>query len=473
MRLFVSAVLTLCLVAVISRPAVADEPKKNVLFIVSDDLNCSLHCYGHPKVQSPNIDRLASQGVRFDHAYCQFPLCSPSRSSFLTGLRPFTTKVLTNPGQKDSPHFREAVPDHITMPQCFRQNGYFVARVGKLYHYNVPNGIGTDGLDDPPSWEYKFNPKGRDKAEEDKIFSLVPGQFGGTVSWLAANGTDEEQTDGLGATEAIRLLEANKDRPFFLAVGLYRPHTPYVAPKAYFDRYPLAEIELPALSDLDRSRTPKPAYGSAKKDQDAMTDDQRRQAIQAYWASVTFMDAQVGRILDTLDRLKLRDRTIVVFTSDHGYHLADHGLWQKQSLFENSARVPLIISAPGMAGNAKGASTMAELIDIYPTVADLCGLKAPDSLQGTSLKGALQDPEYQVKKAAFTQVQRGKNPGYSVRTKSYRYMEWGNGEDQLFNLADDPLEARNLAGLPENESAVQTFRTLIADTLKKDAPARE
>lgn len=473
MRLSALAVLTVCLAAVVSRPAVADEPKKNVLFIVSDDLNCSLHCYGHPKVQSPNIDRLASQGVRFDHAYCQFPLCSPSRSSFLTGLRPFTTRVLTNPGMKESPHFREAVPDHITMPQCFRQNGYFVARVGKLYHYNVPNGIGTDGLDDPPSWEYKFNPKGRDKAEEDKIFSLVPGQFGGTVSWLAADGTDEEQTDGLGATEAIRLLEANKDRPFFLAVGLYRPHTPYVAPKAYFDRYPLAEIELPALSDLDRSRMPKPAYGSAKKEQDAMTDDQRRQAIQAYWASVTFMDAQVGRILDTLDRLKLRDRTIVVFTSDHGYHLADHGLWQKLSLFENSSRVPLIISAPGMAGNTKGASTMAELIDIYPTVADLCGLKTPDSLQGTSLKGALQDPEYQVKKAAFTQVQRGKNPGYSVRTKSYRYTEWGNGEEQLFNLADDPMETRNLAGLPENESAVQTFRTLIADTLKKDAPARD
>jgi len=449
----------------------AAETRPNVLLLVADDLNCSLHCYGHPKVQSPHIDKLAETGVRFERAYCQFPLCSPSRSSFLTGLRPFTTKVLTNPGNTESPHFREAVPNHVTLPQCFRQNGYFVARVGKLYHYNVPNGIGTDGLDDPPSWEYKFNPKGRDKAEEDKIFSLTPGQFGGTVSWLAAEGTDEEQTDGLAATEAIRLLEASQEKPFFLAVGFYRPHTPYVAPKPYFDRYPAAEIELPKLSDQDQARRPVPAYASAKKDQDAMSDDQRRAAIQAYWASVTFMDAQVGRVLEALDRLKLREKTIVVMTSDHGYHLADHGLWQKQSLFENSARVPLIISAPGRKGAGKGARTLAELVDLYPTLVDLCGLKAPDTLQGASLKPALDDPEAAVKMAAFTQVQRGKNPGYSVRTSQYRYTEWtGNGSRQLFDLEADPLETTNLVSDPKYESIIQSHHTLIADALEKDAP---
>lgn len=470
-RSLACAVLCLWLLAAaVATTLEGAERKPNVLFIVADDLNCSLGCYGHPKVQSPNIDKLAARGVRFDRAYCQFPLCSPSRSSFLTGLRPFTTKVLTNPGQmKESPHFREAVPDHVSLPQCFRQNGYFVARVGKLYHFGVPGGIGTDGLDDPPSWEYKFNPKGRDKTDEAQVFTLTPGQYGGTVSWLAADGTDEEQTDGMGATEAIRLLEANKDKPFFLAVGFYRPHTPYVAPKKYFDLYPVAGIELPPLSDLDRERNPAPAYASAKKDQDAMTDDQRKSAIQAYWASVTFMDAQVGRVLDALDRLGLKDSTIVVMTSDHGYHLADHGLWQKQSLFENSARVPLIVAAPGKNGAGQAAVTLAELVDLYPTLADLCGLKAPDTLEGVSLKGALEDPQAAVKKAAFTQVQRGKNPGYSVRTAQYRYVEWpGNETKQLFDLTADPQETKNLASDPKYESIVQSHHTLIADVLRKD-----
>lgn len=478
LSMLVRAVWANCLLFAMAGPlgsalAAAAENKLNVLFLIADDLNCSLHCYGHPKVQSPNIDKLAARSVRFDRAYCQFPLCSPSRSSFLTGLRPFTTKVLTNPGMTQSPHFREAVPNHVTLPQCFRQNGYFVARVGKLYHYNVPNGIGTDGLDDPPSWEYKFNPKGRDRADESKIFSLTPGQFGGTVSWLAAEGTDDEQTDGIAAAEAVRLLESNKDKPFFLAVGFYRPHTPYVAPKAYFDKYPISEIELPKLSELDRQRIPPPAYASAKKDQETMTDDQRREAIQAYWASVTFMDAQVGRVLDALDRLELREKTIVVMMSDHGYHLADHGLWQKQSLFENSSRVPLLISVPGSKGAGKGARTLAELVDLYPTLADLCGLKAPDTLQGVSLKGAIEDPESMVKMAAFTQVQRGKNPGYAVRTAQFRYVEWANGARQLFDMEADPLETTNLLSDPKYESIVQSHHTLIADVLQKDAPAEK
>ena len=230
------------------------------------------------------------------------------------------------------------------MGRKFRTSGYLAARVGKLYHYGVPLNIGTAGLDDYRSWDLTINPRGRDREILDRVFSLKPGQFGATLSWLADDGTDAEQTDGIAAAEAVRLLERFKrnKESFFLAVGFYRPHTPYVAPKRYFDMYPRDRIALPVLSDADRSRTPPAAYRTAGgfKEQDSMTDEQRREAIQAYWASTTFMDAQVGHVLDALDRLGFSDNTIVVFTSDHGYHLGDHGLWQKMSVFERSARVP-------------------------------------------------------------------------------------------------------------------------------------
>ena len=305
----------------------------NVLFLIADDLNNDLGTYGAP-VRSPNIDRLAARGVRFERAYSQYPLCSPSRSSLLTGRRPNATGVLANPGKNPmSPHFREKLPDAVTMPQLFRNNGWLAARVGKLYQYGVPLQIGTAGLDDYLSWDLTINPRGRDRESLDRIFSLKPGQFGATLSWLADGGQDAEQTDGIAAVEAVRLLERFKrnNEAFFLAVGFYRPHTPYVAPKRYLDMYPRDRIALPALSDADRSRTPQAAYriASAFPEQDTMTDQQRREAIQAYWASTTFMDAQVGHVLDGLDRLGLSDNTVVVFTSDHGYHLGDHGLWQK------------------------------------------------------------------------------------------------------------------------------------------------
>ncbi len=442
----------------------AQAKKLNVLFVVSDDLNTDLGCYGHPMVQSPQLDQLAAKGVRFNAAYCQYPLCSPSRASFLTGRRPNANGVLRNPRDGGiSPHFRQYIPNTVTLPELFKRNGYFVARVGKLYHYGVPRNIGTGGLDDARSWDQTINPRGRDKEEEAKIFSLRKGQFGGTLSWLAADGTDEEQTDGIGATEAIELLDRRKDQPFFLAVGFYRPHTPYVAPKKYFARYPLESIRLPQIPENFRAQLPAPALASAKNEEAQMTDRQRQEAIQAYYASTAFMDAQLGRLLNALDRLGLRENTVVVFCSDHGYHLGDHGLWKKKSLFERSARVPLLIHAPGMAGNGKVANAPVELIDLYPTLAELCGLKTPAYLDGTSLVPVLHNPAQQVKPAAYSQVNRRDFVGVSLRTPRWRYTEWDGGNKglELYDHQNDPQEYNNLADNSDYAKVLDELKLLM------------
>ncbi len=466
--------LALALVPFFSLAVSAAEPpappKLNVLFLMADDLNCDLKCYGHPRVQSPHIDALAARGIRFERAYCQFPLCSPSRTSLLTGRRPNATQIHTNPragrfstDYTGTPHFREFIAETVTLPELFKSGGYFAARVGKLYHYGVPGQIGTSGLDDLKSWDFVVNPAGRDKAEENRIFTFTPGSYGGTLSWLAADGADEEQTDGLAATAAISLLEQHKDKPFFLAVGFYRPHTPYVAPRKYFERYPPDGITLPLLSAEDQSRMPAAAFASAKPEQETMSDAQRKEAIQAYHASVTFMDAQVGRVLAALERLKLADKTIVVFTSDHGYHLYQHGLWQKMSLFENSARVPLIISVPGGAQAGKTTASLAELVDLYPTLADLCGLQAPAYLNGVTLRPVLDDPAKSVKDAALTQLRRGQFDGYSIRTDKWRYTQWDGGQkgEQLYDMQADPGETKNLAADEQQAATVKELRERI------------
>jgi uncharacterized sulfatase len=460
--------------------APAAEPKRpNVLFIAVDDLNNACGCYGHPLVKTPNIDRLAARGVRFDRAYCQFPLCSPSRVSLLTGLRPDTTRIFEL--QTD---FRTLHPNAVTLPELFRNNGYFVARVGKIYHYGVPSQIGTAGLDDPKSWEVTVNPKGRDRAEEGKLRILAPKGakgLGATLAYLEADGTDEEQTDGMVATETIRLMESRRDRPFFLGVGFFRPHVPWVAPKRYYEPYPLDKITLPEQRPDDRKSRPAPALTNNQPHY-GMTEAEQKEALRAYYASTSFVDAQIGRVLDALDRLGLAGNTVVVLWGDHGWHLGEHGLWQKQSLYEESARVPMIFAAPGLKGPGKGTAALAEFVDVYPTLADLAGLTPPAGLHGVSLRPALEDPSKSVKEAAYTQVRRGGEKagfffGRSVRTDRFRYTEWG--EDgakgaELFDHRSDPHEYTNLAADPAYAEEVKRHKALLraVHTAAPDKPAK-
>jgi iduronate 2-sulfatase len=454
----------------------AAESRPNVLFIISDDLNNRIGCYGDELVTTPAIDRLAARGVTFEHAYCQFPLCGPSRNSMLTGLYPNSTGILAN-GQI----FRQTIPSHRSLPHSFRMEGYLAGRIGKLYHYNVPRSIGTNGHDDPGSWELELNPAGCDRLlEEPDIFTLQPGSFGGTLSWYASPRGDLLHTDGMLASDAEWVLERcarHRERPFFLAVGFYRPHTPYVSPESYFEGYPVEQMPLVLGVEEDQKDIPPLGLASHKKEHERLTDDLRRQAKQAYFASVSFMDAQVGRVLDALERLGLADNTIVVFTSDHGYHLGEHGLWQKMSLFEGSARVPLIIAAPGMAKAGSVAQAPVGLIDLYPTLTELCGVPAPDNLQGQSLAAMLNDPSELGRGWALSQVRRGQagqqeKHGYTLRTPRWRYTEWdaGHAGRELYDHDNDPAELTNLANDAAHVDTIAELSKTLADAVAASFP---
>jgi uncharacterized sulfatase len=458
----------LCALCALSAQLGAAKP--NVLFIAVDDLAPSLACYGDLVAKTPHIDRLSASGVRFDRAYNQLPLCNPTRASVMTGLRPDQIKVYDL-----DRHFREEVPEVVTLSQQFKNKGWFTARVGKIYHYNVPASIGTDGFDDPPSWQKTINPKGRDKAEEDLIFNAEPHRkISAALSWLAADGADEEQTDGMIATEAINLMAQRKDEPFFLGVGFFRPHTPYVAPRKYFDLYPLEDMRLPYAPKGDRDDIPTAAFAHNCPVPNYGLDELTcRKALQAYYACVSFIDAQVGRLLAALERLGLAEETIVVFWSDHGYHLGEHnGIWQKRTLFEQSSRSPLIIRAPGVKGNGTASRRVVEFVDIYPTVMELAKLKAKHRLAGRSLVPLLKDPLAKWDGHAITQILRPADKrlatpvmGCSIRTDRWRFTEWAEGRSgtELYDHHSDPMEFRNLAIKPDAQAkaVIEKLRPML------------
>jgi uncharacterized sulfatase len=470
--------LRLLLFVCITTPSWAVD-KPNILFIAIDDLAPVLRCYGNLIAKTPHIDRLAASGVRFDRAYNQLPLCNPTRASVMTGLRPDTIKVYDL-----DRHFRDEVPKAVTLSQTFMRNGWWAGRVGKIYHYNVPASIGTDGFDDPPSWQETVNPKGRDKADEALIFNAEPHRkISAALSWLAADGADEEQTDGMIATEAIKMMQAKRGQPFFLGVGFFRPHTPYVAPRKYFEMYPLKDMRLPYAPKGDRDDIPTAAFAhNCPVPHYGLDELTLRKALQAYYATISFVDAQVGRLMAALDRLGLVDNTIVVLWSDHGYHLGEHnGIWQKRTLFEQASRTPLIIRAPGARGNGTACTRIVEFVDIYPTLTDLAGLKPPKGLEGRSLRPLLDNPLAKWDGHAITQVlrpadQRLAKPvmGRSIRTGRWRYTDWaeGNSGVELYDHASDPMEFNNLALEPDPEArfVMQQLRKLLEQKASGKVP---
>ena len=435
-----------------SLPLLAASERKNILFVAADDQNTALGCYGHPIVQTPNLDRFARRAMVFDRAYCQFPLCQPSRTSLLSGRRPETTRVLN----LQTPT-REFLGDAVFLPEHFRKAGYFTAHAGKIYHTGAH-------AEDPRSWDEEM----RDSDKQSPANTIVKegkvaGPRGHSFAWSSTNQSDEETPDGIFARTAAGYMErAVKERkPFFVATGFRRPHSPYSAPQKYFDLYDPARIPLPATPASHIQKMP-PASYNYEPLATPLPDATVRDYLRAYYACVSFMDAQFGVLLSAMDRLNLWGNTIVVFFGDHGYHLGDHGgLWHKQSLYEASARVPLIVYAPQRRGMGQRSARLVELVDLYPTLTGLCGQPTPAGLEGTSFIPLLDTPQRAWKQAAFTMVGRAATPGpapqqilftgKTMRTERYRYTEWDEAKRgvELFDCQRDPEELDNLAGRPQ------------------------
>jgi arylsulfatase A-like enzyme len=457
----------------ISSAFAQDSNKLNVLFIITDDLNCAIGAYGDPQIHTPNIDRLAAKGIIFNDAHIQYPLCGPSRVSFMTGLYPDQTK-----SKELRLYVRQTIPDVVTMGQKFRMENYHSVRVGKVYHYHNPRDIGTSGNDDSFTWDRTVNPFGRDKTDEHMLNSLRNVPDGGTLTWLEAEGTDDEQTDGIGAKATMDFLDefAETGENFFLAFGLYRPHVPFVAPKAYYDLYNVDDFEVPKSSDQYLETLPLPAVRSvrAKREQIDIDPELAKTIKHAYYATTTFIDAQIGRVLDKLEETGLDKNTIVVFTSDHGYHLGEHGHWQKQTLFNDATRVPLIFAGPGVKQNINAIENPVELVDVYPTIMDLLGMKTPEFVSGKSLRPYLEGNSSPIRKSALTELMvytnKGIAQGYSIKTKRYRLTRWEESDGFSFELYDhkyDTTELENLSGKKDYNFVKDSLITVLENRVSE------
>ena len=463
--------------------AADDESKYNVLFIISDDLtSTALSCYGNEVCSTPNIDAIAARGTRFTRAYCQGTYCGPSRASFMSGYYPHAT------GQLGYKNMRPQIGDRATWSQHFKNDGYYAARVSKIYHMGVPGGVEYgheekegyyNGADDEFSWTERFNSPGPEwKAEGDgetlegNPDGKKPVVGGNTFVVVAADGDDLVHSDGKTAKKAAELIATHKDEPFWLGVGFVRPHVPFVSPRSFHQPFlPYDSMALPEKIDGDWDDIPKPGINYKTSVNMKMDIRRQKKAVGGYYASVAYMDAQVGVVMDALEKAGIADKTIVIFTSDHGYHLGEHDFWAKVSLRDESSQVPLVVSVPGK--KPAVCHSLVELIDLYPTTAKLCGLEVPERIQGLDISATLDDPKAEIREAAFSVAPSRK--GFLLRTDRWSFIQYGEqakGGIELFDMEKDPKQYSNLAEDPAHAQRVAAFRAQmtakIADVRDND-----
>jgi arylsulfatase A-like enzyme len=434
---FLLGALGLVLLAAVSQPAgsaalqrEAPPTRPNVLFLAIDDLNDWIGVLGkRPDVKTPNLDRLAARGVLFTRAHAAAPACNPSRTALLTGFRPSTSGVYHN-----NQPWRPALPDAVTLPQYFRKHGYTVQGGGKIFH---------NSYNDLASWEVWRHEKSSPEPPHRPLNGIANTAH---FDWGPVDAPDEEMGDYKVVSWGVDFLRRKQDKPFFLAVGLIRPHLPFYAPRKYFEQYPLDRIQLPKTLASDLEDVPEAGRRMAKPEGDhrrVVESKQWEKAVQAYLACVTFADAQIGRLLEALDRSEYARNTVIVLWSDHGWHLGEKEHWRKFALWEEATRVTLMIVAPGVTKAGERSERTVNLLDIYPTLLDLCGLPQKPRLEGSSLLPLLKDPRAPWQRPAVTT--HGRN-NHAVRDERWRYIRYADGSEELYDHDADPLEWKNLAG---------------------------
>ncbi len=464
MKFFLIIVLLLSTTFVFSQ-----KKKPNILFIIADDLTATaVSAYENKASNTPNIDKLASEGVRYTKAYTQYPVCGPSRASFMSGYYPNATTTFGYVSGREN-----IGPNRKTWPQIFKDNGYYTARVSKIFHMGVPIDIenGSNGADDEASWTERYNSQGPEWQAIGEA-ELVQGNPQGTIKRKGGNvmtivkseGDDLVHSDGKTAQKAIELIKKHKNEPFFLAVGFVRPHVPFVAPKKYFEPYPFNEVMMPEKIEGDWNDIPKRGINYVTSINAQMSLEQEKKAVAAYYASVAYMDKQVGKVLNSLKQEGLEDNTIVIFTSDHGFHLGEHSFWMKVSLHEESVRVPLIIKVPGK--KPAICNSFVELLDLYPTISALARIKTSGNLQGKNIKKTLDDPNYKVREMAFSVSQGGKS--FLLRTDRWAFIQYDEDAQsgmELYDMQKDPKQFHNLAHKLEYASVVSMFQEKLKNKL--------
>lgn len=469
--------LITCFVFSLKSESLLASSKPNIVFIISDDLGAqSLGCYGNTQCKTPNIDKLAGKSVRFTRTYTQYPVCGPSRAALMSGMYAQAIGVTSNGA---SSKFTKNMGSRPSMSQHFINHGYYAARVSKIYHMRVPGDItaGVNGPDHEASWTERFNchaPEQWTQGKHDHLTNekLKPDPdrrihyrlgYGGAFYVVRGSSDGAEQADHKAAVKAVEILNqrSNDAQPFFLAVGLVRPHVPLVAPASFFDKYKADEMKLPKQVKGDRSDIPKAGLSKSSDSSGLKTMLKKQKVLEAYYASVSYMDAQVGKIIDAIDRLGLRENTIVVFTADHGYHLGEHDLWQKMSLHDESTRIPLLIDSPNV--KPLVSPTLSQQIDIYPTLAELSGLKIPQHIQGKSLVRAMKDSSEVIHESVY--CLRGKND-HMLRTDRWTLIKYGKGGVELYDMKNDPKQFVNLADEAKYQVVLSELQMMLEEKLR-------